>query len=222
MLTLGHMSLASLVLVGGVSVVSWVCAQPNSIGPVTLALVASSTTSEDALATALQGNHEETVEQLQGQLDKIAVRLDYVRDTVSLLQDTALGGEIGETRVVISHKNELGDGYLLESAQYLLNEGILLQESDKNGRLSSVQSRVLFEGQMDPGTYHITVDIACRSGGFGVFSYVTAYRYNVASKYTLRVHEGRVNKLDIVVYQNSDITLQAGERLSVRLRFRFL
>ncbi|MBX2811475.1 MAG: hypothetical protein KTR25_06690 [Myxococcales bacterium] len=164
-------------------------------------------------------DHPVVVERLHHALDSLATRIDLVSDKVSLLRDTALGGGIGKTRVTIRHKNELGNDFLLEKIRYLLDGGPLFQEFDQQGRFSSVRSRVVFDGQLDPGAHELKVEVNCRSGGFGVFSYMKAYRYKVSSKYVFRVREGRTNRLDIVVFQKSDITLSANERLSVRYDF---
>lgn len=179
----------------------------------------SSSTAQDMTPSVSLGSYDELIENLHGRLDRITEKIALADDKVSLLREVALGAKFGETRVMISHRNELGDGYFLEEARYLLDGGVLLQEADVNGSLSSVESRVLFDGKLAPGSHEIEVDIICRSGGFGLFSYLKAYRFRVSSKYVLRVREGRINRLDIIAYDKNDITVQAGERLSVRYNF---
>ena len=168
------------------------------------------------------GDHRVLIENLQGELDRFAGRIAVVSDKVALLRETALGGDIGETRAIIVHKNELGDGFVLERVRYLLDGGVLLDELDENGSFASVAERILFDGRLDAGDHKLEVEVVCRGGGFGLFSYVEAYRFRVKSKYVFRVREGRVNRLELVVFQRPDITLQAPERLTVKYNYQVL
>lgn len=170
----------------------------------------SSSTSVDV------GDHQVLIESLQSRLDVLAGRLEVVDDQVALLRETALGGDIAETRAVITHKNDLGRSFVLEQARYLLDGGVLLEKTDEGGNLSSLESLVLFDGRIGAGEHVLEVEVVCRGGGFGVFSYVESYRFRVTSKYVFKVREGRLNRLDVVVFQRPDITLEAPKRLTVR------
>ncbi|MEO1232997.1 MAG: hypothetical protein AAFZ18_29305 [Myxococcota bacterium] len=176
-------------------------------------------TSSRAPALPDIGDHQVLIESIQGRLDLLAGRLEVVRDQVGLLRETALGADVTETRAVISHLNELGSSFVLERAKYTLDGGILLDRVDENGSLSDVENLVLFDGRIEAGEHVLEVEVVCRGGGFGVFSYVENYRFRVTSRYVLKVREGRTNALEIVVFQRPDITVEPAKRLSVRYDF---
>lgn len=174
-------------------------------------LVPTSSTSAGAV-----GDHRVLIESLQGRLDVLASRLGVVEDQVGLLRETALGGEVAETRAILVHKNELGGSFVIERAKYVLDGAVLIDKVDANGSLASVKEMVLFDGQIGAGDHLLEVEILCRGGSFGLFSYVESYRFRVTSRYLLRVREGRTNRLDVIAYQRPDITLDTAKRLTIR------
>lgn len=176
-------------------------------------------TSSRAPALPDIGDHQVLIESIQSRLDLLAGRLEVVRDQVGLLRETALGQDVAETRAVISHLNELGSSFVLERARYTLDGGILLDRVDENGSLSDLENLVLFDGRIEAGDHVLEVEVVCRGGGFGLFSYVESYRFRVTSRYVLKVREGRTNALEIVVFQRPDITLEPAKRLSIRYDF---
>lgn len=209
------MSLGRTVLLATVVVLS-VALRPRSshAQDVTVTL-----TSTDASVVGGMGDHRMLIEDLQSRLDGLAGRLELASDQVDLLRETALGGDIAETRATITHQNMLGGSFDLEQARYLFDGGVLLQKVDSNGSLAGIKSLVLFDGGITPGEHVIEVEMICRGGGFGLFSYVESYRFRVSSRYVFKVREGRHNSLDIVLFQKPDITLEAAKRLSVRYEY---
>jgi hypothetical protein len=198
-----------------------------AVGTVTGAALLGSARAQGLVATASAsagavGDHEVLVESLQSRLDVLAGRVGRLEDRVGLLRETALGGRIAETRAVIVHKNELGSAFELERARYVLDGGILLEKADANGNLAGAEALVLFDGRIEPGEHLLEVELVCRGGSFGVFSYIQSYRFRVTSRYVMRVREGRTNRLEVVAYQRPDITLEAPERLSVRYDYEVL
>lgn len=190
------------------------------LGAAGLVLAAASPSGAETLtstaSSAAATDHRVLIESLQGRLDTILGRLDRVADKVSVLRETALGGDVAQTRAFIVHKNELGSAFVLERARYLLDGGVLLDRTDSNGNLSSIDELVLYDGRIGPGDHLIDVELVCRGGGFGLFSYVESYRFRVTSKYVFQVREGRTNRLEVTAFQKPDITLEAAQRLTVR------
>lgn len=170
----------------------------------------------------LIGDHGVLIDSLQSRLDVLAGRLATARNQVALLRDIALGGTVSETRSVILYLNELGDAFQIERASFVLDGAALLDKEDANGSLSDLESLILYDGKMNPGQHVLEVELVCKAGGFGVFSYVDAYRFKVTSRYVLETREGRTNRLAVVAHQNPDITLEAPKRLGIRYDFEVL
>lgn len=183
-----------------------------------LAQAAATATATGAWAPAPVADHELLIADLRARLAGLSTRVGLVTDQVDLLQETALGADVSETRAIIVHRNEL-EGFTLERARYLLDGGLLMDKADTNGALASIEELVLFDGKIPAGEHVLEVEVVCRGGGFGVFSYVEAYRFRLRSRYVLQVREGRINRLDVALYRKPDITLEPAERLGVDYRF---
>lgn len=182
----------------------------------------AATSTPSAGRVARIGDHEVLIESFQQRLDGLSSRLAVVADKVDLLQETALGSDISETRAVIVHKNDLGNQFTLEQARYVLDGGILMDRVDPSGGLADIDELVLFDGKIRSGDHLLEVEVVCRGGGFGVFSYVEAYRFRLKSRYVLTIREGRVNRLEVVVSQSPDITVEPAKRLRLDYDFEIV
>lgn len=168
------------------------------------------------------GDHEVLIESIQARLDRLAQRLELAEDQVDLLQETALGSDISETRAILVHRNDLGSQFTLESVRYVLDGGVLVDRVDPGGALGDIEELVLFDGKIRSGEHLLEVEVVCRGGGFGVFSYVEAYRFKLRSRYTLKVREGRINRLEVSVSQSPDITVEPSQRLRLDYDFEIV
>ena len=157
---------------------------------------------------------------LEARIDALEARIVDAAGAVELLKETALTGEVGGTYGDITHRDELGGGYRLQSVRYTMDGRVLLERTLEAAKeLESLNVVPLYRGPIVPGDHVIEVEAVVRSGTFGIFTYAEGYRFEVKSKYTLRVQEGRLNQLSIVFHQKPDVTLAAEDRLAVRYDF---
>ncbi len=167
-------------------------------------------------------DHQQLLDDLHLRLDKLAFRTDPITDRVALLRDTALGATIARTKAKIVHKNELGGDFYLERAVYTLDGAAIFNKQDASGSLNDLAEIELFNGRISPGTHQLEVTYICRAGTMGVFSYASAYRFKIASKYAFKVRDGRLTQLEIVAFKKPDITLDITRRLSIRYDYQML
>ena len=154
---------------------------------------------------------------LQARIDALEARIVDAAGEVDLLKETALTGEVGRTYGDITHRDELGSGYRLQSVRYVMDGRVLFERAaDQAKELQSLKVVPLYRGPIAPGDHLIEVEAVVRSGTFGIFTYAEGYRFKVQSKYILRAREGRHNQLSIVFHQKPDVTLSAEDRLGVR------
>jgi hypothetical protein len=157
------------------------------------------------------------LERLQARIEALEVRIVDTAGDVELLKETALTGDIGRTYGDITHRDELGSGYRLQSVRYVMDGRVLFERTAEQAKeLQGLKVMPLYRGPISPGDHLIEVEAVVRSGTFGIFTYAEGYRFKVASKYTLRVREGRLNQLSVVFHQKPDVTLAAEDRLGVR------
>ena len=93
-----------------------------------------------------------------------------------------LGGVIGASRAVIHHKNER---QLVPADQGRVRAGRRRSPPERGG-LSDLQEFDVYNGAIQPGSHTQSVSLQYQGNGFGVFSYLKGYKFNVVEPHLRR------------------------------------
>jgi hypothetical protein len=154
---------------------------------------------------------ERNVNDLKEQVFRVKARLN-------LLKETVLGGVIGASRCVIRHKNEMGGQFRLIKVVYALDGVQILSKADDTGRLSEMGEFDVYNGAIQPGTHTITVQLVYGGSGYGVFSYLKNYKWNVRSSNSFTAADGKATLVTVVGYEKGGITTNIDEKPAVDFR----
>jgi hypothetical protein len=154
---------------------------------------------------------EKNVNELKEQIFRTKARLN-------LLKETVLGGVIGASRAVIRHKNEMGSSFKLVKAAYALDGVQIYAKSDDTGRLAEMQDFEVYNGAIQPGSHTLSVALVYQGNGFGVFSYLKGYKFNVKSSHTFVAGESKSTNISVVGYEKGNITTQLSDNPAVDFR----
>jgi hypothetical protein len=182
-----------------------------------LALAASSPAMAEARTSSTSAeDHKALLERIQQRLDQIEGKIVLAKEKVDVLRDTVLTGQATRTRVVITHRNEMGTGFVLEKATYTLDGEILFNKEDPSGGLDAMKEFELFNGSLPPGSHEITVALVLTGSSYGVFTYLKGYKFKVDSKWRFSATDGRLTRVAVVSYAKGDITTSTSEKIAVR------
>jgi hypothetical protein len=154
---------------------------------------------------------EKNVNELKEQIFRTKARLN-------LLKETVLGGVIGASRAVIRHKNEMGSSFKLVKAAYALDGVQIYAKSDDSGRLAEMQDFEVYNGAIQPGSHTLSVALVYQGNGFGVFSYLKGYKFNVKSSHTFVAGESKSTNISVVGYEKGNMTTQLSDKPAVDFR----
>jgi len=140
--------------------------------------------------------------------------------TLQLLKEIVVQGSSSGSRATIIHENKLGRGYTLESISYYLDGQGKFSKADPTGGLDDMREFKVFEGAVPPGSHNITVNMRLRGNGFGVFSYVKNYTFNVQSSTAFTAEEGKSCKVRVVTDERKGIGRSFVERPHVEFETR--
>lgn len=153
---------------------------------------------------------EETVSELKEKIFRTKARL-------LLLQETVLGGDItAGAKAVLVHKNDMGASFVLESVSYALDGAPIFTRADDTGELDKKKEIEIFNGRIVPGNHQVSVKLQYRGSGFGVFSYLEAYKFKVQSSHTFNAEGGKVTTIKIVGFEKGNITTDLKDRPAVK------
>ena len=154
---------------------------------------------------------EKNVNELKEQIFRTKARLN-------LLKETVLGGAIGASRAIIHHKNEMGSSFRLIKAAYALDGVQIYSKSDDTGALADMQDFDIYNGAIQPGSHTLSVALTYQGNGFGVFSYLKGYKFNVKSSHTFVAGDSKTTNITVVGYEKGNITTQLSDKPAVDFR----
>jgi hypothetical protein len=152
---------------------------------------------------------EKNVNELKEQIFRTKARLN-------LLKETVLGGVIGASRALIHHKNEMGSSFKLIKAAYALDGVQIMAKSE--GNLAELQEFDVYNGAIQPGSHTLSVALVYQGNGFGVFSYLKGYKFNVKSSHTFVAGESKSTNITVVGYEKGNITTQLADKPAIDFR----
>ena len=135
---------------------------------------------------------------------------------LNLLKETVLGGVIGASRALIHHKNEMGSSFRLVKAAFALDGVQIAAKSDAG--LADLQEFDVYNGAIQPGSHTLSVALVYQGNGFGVFSYLKGYKFNVKSSHTFVAGESKSTNITVVGYEKGNITTQLSDKPAIDFR----
>jgi hypothetical protein len=200
-------------------------APPSSSGPPSGAPAAGSapapaeTGAAPAGAPPTQGGaYTVRLRSLERNVNDLKEQVFRVKARLNLLKETVLGGVIGASRCVIRHKNEMGGQFRLVKVVYALDGVQILSKADDTGRLSDMHEFDVYNGAIQPGTHTLTVQLIYSGYGYGVFSYLKNYKWNVRSSNSFVAADGKATVVLVVGYEKGGMTTNLDEKPAVDFR----
>ena len=176
------------------------------------------TTAAPGAASADQGAYTVRLRGLEKNVNELKEQIFRTKARLNLLKETVLGGVIGASRAIIHHKNEMGSSFRLIKAAYALDGVQIYSKSDDSGALADMQDFDIYNGAIQPGSHTLSVALTYQGNGFGVFSYLKGYKFNVKSSHTFVAGDSKTTNITVVGYEKGNITTQLSDKPAVDFR----
>jgi hypothetical protein len=179
----------------------------------------ASTPPAGADATALDGaTYVVRLRDLEQRIDELKEQIRRSHTRLSLLSDTILSGGVGGARAEITFKNDLSSAFRVTGATFVLDGAVQYNKTDEseNSALAAQKEIPVFSGSIPPGDHTLQIVLRLRGHGYGVFSYLRGYKFQVPSSHTFTITEGKTLKLDVVAWEKGDVTTALEQRPSIR------
>jgi hypothetical protein len=165
-----------------------------------------------------QGAYTVRLRSLEKNVNELKEQIFRTKARLNLLKETVLGGVIGASRAIIHHKNEMGSSFRLIKAAYALDGVQIYAKADDSGALAEMQDFDVYNGAIQPGSHTLSVALTYQGNGFGVFSYLKGYKFNVKSSHTFVAGDSKTTNITVVGYEKGNITTQLSEKPAVDFR----
>lgn len=158
---------------------------------------------------------------LEQRIDELKEQIRRSHTRLSLLSETILSGGVGGARAEIAFINDMSSAFQLTQALFVLDGAVQYNKQDDTGLLASQTEIPIFSGSIPPGDHTLQVLIKLKGHGYGVFSYLQGYRFEVRSSHSFTVTEGKTVELRAVAFEKGDVTTPIEQRPAVRYVEKF-
>lgn len=172
---------------------------------------------ETAADTPVDGaTYQVRLRDLEARVDELKEQIRRSHTRLSLLSETILGGGVGGARAEISFSNEMSSAFKLVRALFVLDGAVQYNKKDESGALAEQREIPIFTGSITPGDHTLQALVQLRGHGYGVFSYLRGYRFEVKSSHSFTVTEGKTIRLDVVAWEKGGVTTPLEQRPAIR------
>lgn len=153
---------------------------------------------------------------LEARVDELKEQIRRSHTRLSLLSDTLLAGGVGSSRASIAFQNDMSGAFRLTRLLFVLDGAVQYNKQDDTGALSSQKQIPIFKGTIAPGDHTLQVLLRLRGHGYGVFSYLRGYQFEVKQSHSFTVAEGKQVDLDVIAWEKGGVTTPLEQRPAVR------
>jgi hypothetical protein len=153
---------------------------------------------------------------LEQRIDELKEQIRRSHTRLSLLTDTILSGGVAGSRADIQFQNDMSSAFRLTRALFVLDGAVQYNKSDDSGALAEQAQIPIFSGSIPPGDHTLQVLVQLQGNGYGVFSYLKGYKFEVRSSHSFTAVEGKTLTVQVVAYEKGGVTTALEERPAVR------
>lgn len=155
---------------------------------------------------------------LESQVDELKEQIRRSHTRLSLLSDTILSGGVGGSRAEVSFTNNMSNAFRLVRALFVLDGAVQYNKKDesKDSALAKQKHIPIFNGSIPPGDHTLQALIQLRGHGYGVFSYLRGYKFEVKSSHSFTITEGKTIAVEAIAYEKGGVTTPLEQRPAIR------
>jgi len=153
---------------------------------------------------------------LEQRIDELKEQIRRSHTRLSLLSDTILSGGGAGSRAGIRFTNEFSSAFRVTRLLIVLDGAVQYNKTDQSGALADQAEIPIFSGSVPPGDHTLQVLVNLQGNGYGVFSYLRGYRFEVKSSHSFTAVEGKTIAIQIVGYEKGGVTTPLEERPAIR------
>lgn len=154
---------------------------------------------------------------LEQRIDDLKEQIRRSHTRLSLLSDTILaGGSGGGSRAIIKFSNEISTAWRISKLLIVLDGSVQYSKTEQQGVIADAGEVPVFTGTIPPGAHTVQVLVNLTGTGFGVFSYLKGYKFEIRSDHSFTSLEGKTSNINVVSFEKGGATARFEERPAVR------
>ena len=155
---------------------------------------------------------------LDARVDELKDQIRRSHTRLALLSDTILSGGAAGSRSEISYHNEMSSAFRLTKALFVLDGAVQYNRADDTGALAEQKEIPVFTGSVPPGDHTVSVMLTFQGNGYGIFTYLKGYKFEVKSNHSFTSVEGKTLSITATSFESGGVTTPLNERPKIEWR----
>jgi hypothetical protein len=153
---------------------------------------------------------------LEARVDELKDQIRRSHTRLALLSDTIMSGGASGSRAEVAFDNEMSSAFRLVRALFVIDGTVQYNRQDETGALADQKNIPIFSGSVPPGDHTVQVLLSFQGNGYGVFTYLKGYHFDVKSSHSFTAVEGRTLTLMATALEKGGVTTPLEQRPSVQ------
>ena len=177
------------------------------------ASTSSATPAPTGSAVAMDGaTYNVRLRDLEARVDELKDQIRRSHTRLALLSDTILSGGAAGSRSEINFHNEMSSAFRLVRALFVLDGAVQYNRQDDTGALADQKDIPIYSGSITPGDHTLSALLTFQGNGYGVFTYLRGYKFEVKSSHSFTAVEGKTLSVTATAYESGGVTTPLGDR----------
>ena len=152
---------------------------------------------------------------LEARVDELKDQFRRSHTRLALLSDTILGGGAAGSRSEVQFQNEMSSAFRLTKALFVIDGTVQYNRADDTGALADQKEIPIFSGSIPPGDHTVQVLLNFQGNGYGVFTYLRGYKFEVKSSHSFTSVEGKTLTLTATALEKGGVTTPLEQRPAI-------
>lgn len=152
---------------------------------------------------------------LEARVDELKDQIRRSHTRLALLSDTIMTQGAGGSRSEIVFNNEMSSAFKLTRALITLDGAVQYNRQDETGALADQKEIPIFSGSVPPGDHTISVVLNFQGNGYGVFTYLRGYKFEVKSSHSFTAVEGKTMVINATALEKGGVTTPLEQRPTI-------
>lgn len=158
---------------------------------------------------------------LEARVDELKAQIRRSHARLALLSDTILSGGASGARAEVTFRNEMSNAFRLTRALFVVDGAVQFNRQDDSGALADQREIPIFKGSISPGDHTVQVILNFQGNGYGVFTYLRGYKFEVKSAHSFTAVEGKNFSLVATALERGGVTTPLEQRPTVEWTEKF-
>lgn len=152
---------------------------------------------------------------LEARVDELKDQIRRSHTRLALLSDTILSGGAAGSRAEVLFHNEMSSAFRLTRALFVVDGAVQYNRQDDTGALADQKEIPIFNGSIPPGDHTVQVVLNFQGNGYGVFTYLRGYKFEVKSAHSFTAVEGKTLTLTATALEKGGVTTPLEQRPTI-------